>query len=210
MIYPNTIKIGNEHLSFTRDFINGTRLKEFIYDKVDIHEKLLKYVTDCTNYYATTYWCEVESELIEYIQISLIILNDYHYDNHNTHIFNYLTNDDYSKIRTGVIRWSNMSMKVLGKYYILSLIVDFLCFDKRMLCDHEEWMTIIQGVGRGALSVENKSKGKKLHLVLLVKHSVSRYTSILPFRGKFILPLRTTNFNNKFISDINAILLFVG
>lgn len=198
------INIGDKILSFNQSFINDTMLKEFIEDKVDISERLLIYVTS-----ATTTWYTDESDVIEYIQMSLSILYDYYSDAHNTHIFGYLIAgedgyDDfngYMGIR--VIKRCTISLELMKRYYILSLIIDFLYFDKRILWYHDEWISVVMKLQKLIPTIKHRARGISYRLIVAVEQSLKKYINIpLPFCGKFLLPIRTTNFNNQFFSTI--------
>lgn len=129
-----SIMINKNLVLLTRDLVNGTNLKKLIYNKEVFNIKIVDYINYKCNAVHPYIYYSVNQTLF-YIRVSLIIFN-YLYQNKREYSDSL---DGYLSIKRPGTTIS-YDCDLLQRYYILSLLVDLLDIDKRILYEDEFWM----------------------------------------------------------------------
>ena len=128
------IKVGNEIIPLSLAFVNGTKIKSFIGNM--LIESVIK------NYRDNEFFYIMSSEtIISDIMVSLNILNDIYCNKSDINNINknrYESRQISNDLITLVYFLNNLQY-----YYIVTLLTDLLCVDKRILHDDEDWITFV-------------------------------------------------------------------
>lgn len=209
------IEINKIDVCVTRGFINGTNIKYFMDNKIDIFQQIKQHIVN--NMKEFNLHPDIIPNLDMYIEFGIYILDNL-YNNEN--IFYQLTR--YLKINS-CLRISNISNKFGDKYHtlpnqmiydvwtqekycILSSIVDILKIDMRILHEDKVWINVMLYLHSQLLDYKKCSPQCEHNLINRVLCSLKQYTIKTNISLKTFLPyknnttLYSDTFNNTFSS----------
>ena len=127
------IKVGNEIVPLSLEFVNGTKIKSFTGDM--LIDLIIK------NYRDNKFYIMSSETIISDITVSLNILNDIYCNKSDINNINknrYESRQISNDLITLVYFLNNLQY-----YYIVTLLTDLLCVDKRILHDDEDWIKFV-------------------------------------------------------------------
>ena len=206
MNYKSMILVG-EVIPLTMNFIKHTNIKKFMFDGGDM---LINYVYNKISAYNISWFRsdkqEMNTFISENVKVSLVALNNL-YDDNNTHsIFLNPPSKDFLTYTYGP---SNVCLyepdiKLL-KYTIISILIDLLEIDKRLLIEDDDWVKIIYRLHTKIITL--RKFGRKTPFTKNTKYSLEQYidipkSSILTTKNNILHAIWYSKHNHRVFDNV--------